>query len=71
MKRRSDSAAEFEPKARRIRARAADILASLPVEDPDEVWARRAALLGEIDGTPPVAVARPRRLRNGVWRWPR
>lgn len=61
----------WEPTATRIRARARAILAELPVEDPHTVWARRAALLAEVDGTPPNAVATPRQQRGGIWRWPR
>lgn len=65
------SADRFEPTARRIRSMAARMLAELPVEDPDVVWARRAALLGETDGTPPGRITAPKQQRRGIWRWPR
>jgi hypothetical protein len=66
---RADSAAAFEPVARRIRARAEMLLANLPTEDPDVVWARRAALLAEVDGAEPASAPRGRSLIGNVWRW--
>lgn len=62
-------AERWEPLAKRIRARAAALLADLPVEDPNVVWARRAALLVEVDGTPPLFVNRPILGPRGVWVW--
>lgn len=67
--RRPTSAEYFEVVARRIRARARAMLAELPVEDPNVVWARRAALLAEIDGTPPLFVSRPVLGPRGIWIW--
>lgn len=66
---RRQSAINFEPTAARIRARARRMLAEAPIENPDLVWARRAALLAEIDGTPPSAIPRARRWVAGVWVW--
>jgi hypothetical protein len=60
---------QFEIVARRIRARAAAELAELPVEDPDVVWARRAAMLADVYGMQPVAPCNARYLSGGVWRW--
>lgn len=67
--RRASSAEHFEIVARRIRSRARAILAELPVEDPNVVWARRAALLAEVDGTAPLFVNRPVLGPRGVWVW--
>jgi hypothetical protein len=66
---RSDGPAAFEPVAARIRARAERILADLPVEDPNVVWARRAALLAEIDGTEAPGITIPLALGRGTWKW--
>jgi len=66
---RHDGPEAFEVVARRIRARAARMLAELPVEDPAVVWARRATLMAEMQG---VGVSELK-LRTtgpaGVWRW--
>lgn len=70
MKPRTDSAIAFEVVARRIRARAERMLAELPIEDPDVVWARRMSLVAEADR---VGRGRWETVRtrdgHGIWRW--
>lgn len=45
------------------------MLADLPVEDPNVVWARRAALLAETHGTETPDITIPLSLGRGTWKW--